>query len=468
MPTLKAEEHSGGDVEGTGQESTGSSLPSEAVHSLKRPYLRLVRMPPAALPAKTRPRVVLLQGPVGPFFTRLQETLENCGFDAWRITFNGGDRLFARDFKKIDFAGTAKEWESWFRPFLAGADVDRIVLFGCARPAHIVAGQLAAEMGVRVLSLEEGYIRPGFVTIEEGGNNAASPVAGKLPPSGETFPAESQLAGRDFNSFASMCLYGAAYYGARSLLSSARERALFHRRFDALREPFLWGRNYWRRVAHRTSDFSIIERLLEHCDRKYFLVPLQVAADSQMSWARGWTNTRLIAETLNAFARTAKGEQRLVFKIHPLERGHDIHRRLIRRTALVLGIAERVDVIETGSLGLLTRHAAGMITINSTSGLSAIHHGVPLLVIGDAIYANPALATCARGKPDFEFFWHNGPVAEKALRHRYLAWLRKMCLRPGDFYARAGIPLACQGVLEKLQDGQDQANSRYDAPRFAC
>src|SRR3546814_4538429 len=48
-----------------------------------------------ALPSGTRPRVLLLQGPVGPFFRHLQQHLEDSGFDAWRICFNAGDRFFA-------------------------------------------------------------------------------------------------------------------------------------------------------------------------------------------------------------------------------------------------------------------------------------------------------------------------------------------------------------------------------------
>src|SRR3546814_3668112 len=86
------------------------------------------------------------------------------------------------------------------------------------------------------------------------------------------------------------------------------------------------------------------------------------------------------------------------------------------QTACALGIADRVDVIDIGSLGLLTRHSAGMITINSTSGLSAIFHGVPLLVIGDALYANDKLAVCGNGQPNFDAFWTCGHRVSAAIR----------------------------------------------------
>lgn len=380
------------------------------------------------------------------------------------MSFNAGDRLFSRHEKRIDFAGDAAEWESWLRAFLTGADFDHIVLFGSSRPAHAIARQVAAELDVPVLSLEEGYIRPGFVTAEAGGNNADSPLAGCLPPAGFSYP--SEIAAKAFPSFAAVCRQGAAYYSVRTLFSAPRERALFHRRFSAIPESFMWTRNAWRRLTGLLGDFHTIERLLEHYDRRYFLVPLQVAADGQMgAAAHGWTARRLIAEALASFARSGPENCRLVFKIHPLERGHTDARRLVGQTAEALGIGTRVDVIDTGSLGLLARHAAGMITINSTSGLSAIFHGVPLMVIGDALYAHPKLATCARGKSDFDSFWTGGFVAEEEARRRYLAWIRHEALVPGDFYAADGIPLACEGVVRKLRNAA--AASCVASPRSA-
>jgi capsular polysaccharide export protein len=231
-----------------------------------------------------------------------------------------------------------------------------------------------------------------------------------------------------------------------------REQALYHREIQTTRESYLWVRNAFRYWLRRAADFQTISHLLEHHDRRYFLVPLQVASDSQMSHAAcGWTNGRLISGVLSSFARTAPPSCRLVVKIHPLERGHTDARRTVRASAESLGLAGRVDVLETGSAGLLVRHAAGVITINSTTGLSAIVHGVPLLVVGKALYSHPALACCAHGEPDFDGFWTGGPVADPELRRSYLDWIRQEALLPGDFYAPEGIALACAGILTRLQ-----------------
>ena len=62
------------------------------------------------------------------------------------------------------------------------------------------------------MCLEEGYFRTGYVTIEEGGNNASSPIAGKVPNFEEVdFPEtldEERLLQITENSFRNKCWYG--------------------------------------------------------------------------------------------------------------------------------------------------------------------------------------------------------------------------------------------------------------------
>lgn len=403
------------------------------------------------LPPQERPRVVLLQGPVGPFFSKLRKSLDASGYDVWQVSLNAGDALFAgRGGKCIRYKDGERGWERWFRELLIEGRFEHVILFGSDRPAHSAARRVASSLGVNIVSLEEGYIRPGAITVEEGGNNRLSPISGRLPPP-DFRPAIAEAAPEIRGSFPSMCVYGATYYAAAVIFSASFQAEMFHRQVWLHKEAIRWTRNLYRRVVTQSKNVSIIERLLEHHVGQYFIVPLQVSQDTQLkAAARGWNNGRLIRETLQSFAAKAPGHMRLVFKIHPLERGCDQDRLLIQEMAKKFGVSSRIDLIDVGSIGHLTRHSAGMITINSTSGLSAIFHGVPLLVIGDALYANPKLATCARGFPDFEAFWKGGHVAGVALRHRYIAWVREMCLRPGDFYTSEGMEAACRAVLEAV------------------
>lgn len=406
--------------------------------------------------SSSAPYVVLLQGPVGPCFNHLGRFLEAKGYRVDRFAFHAGDRFFSSQNRRR-FEGSLAAWERYFHHFLEQNTPDCIIYFGSERPVHRVARSLAKQHDVPVLSLEEGYIRPGFVTVERGGNNANSPLAGCLPD--ENFNRESvdrqlQVA-VNYRSFNRMGYYAILYYVIRTFFSSGQAKELYHRRFFPPAEVFCWLRNGYRKVFHGGADNPVIHRLLEHHPGQYFLVPLQVAADSNLQKAAlGWDSLSLITSTIISFARSAPKQCRLVFKVHPLERGHNRYEEEIKEIATQQGIADRVELIDTGSMGMLTRHAAGMITINSTSGLSAIHHGIPLLVVGRALYEHPELAVCGAGKPDFDQFWHaheqDDVVAPVEFRHRYLDWIRYRALIPGDFYQKEGIDRVCEGIYQKL------------------
>src|SRR5690606_1882655 len=182
------------------------------------------------------------------------------------------------------------------------------------------ARRLAAAAGVPVLSLEEGYIRPGFITVEAGGNNASSPFAGSLPL-GRALPKSPGKPPKDFRSFPAMCRYGALYYAA-ARFSSRGERELLHRHYTAATEAFCWLRNFWRYHRSRRGDRVLAAHLRGNCSGGYFLVPLQEASDRQMAHAYGWTTQKLVRDVLASFARHAADSRQLVFKVHPLERGH--------------------------------------------------------------------------------------------------------------------------------------------------
>jgi len=405
-------------------------------------------------PNKNSPRVVLLQGPVGNFFKRAQEHFNENGFDAWRVCFNAGDRLYSRGDKSLNFSGTPDNWRGWFTEVLLENGFDAVVLFGADRIVHRIALECAENAGIPVLCLEEGYIRPGYVTMELGGNNWRSPIAGQLPP--ETFNSPRNEGPKSVlcsGSFSAMAWSAFQYFTVRALISTPGERKLFHKhKRTLLSEGFYWFKNYYRKFAHVGRNYRVSERLLEHHDKRFFIVPLQVHDDTQLGRAaNSWNNQKLILKTIVSFARNAPADHQLVFKIHPMERGHTRDWNFIRQVSALNDVKDRVHVLDGGSLSLLTRHSAGMITINSTSGLSALHHGVPLAVMGQALYRHQELAFCVERGLDLDRFWREGCVAPDSVRQRYLSWIHHQCLAGGDFYAKDGIEAAIVAMREKIE-----------------
>jgi capsular polysaccharide export protein len=126
---------------------------------------------------RTHKNVLLLQGPVGPLFGKLAKNLQAKGVAVSKVCFNAGDAFdwrFVPDIAAHHFRCSATEWPSYFESLLSAQTATAIVLFGQARRYHRQAISLAQAKGIKVFVMEEGYFRPGYVTLEANGVNAHS------------------------------------------------------------------------------------------------------------------------------------------------------------------------------------------------------------------------------------------------------------------------------------------------------
>ena len=405
-------------------------------------------------PAK---RVLLLQGPVGPFFTELQTALSVAGVATRRVVFNAGDKFFLHGRNYTPFTGTQSEWESWLRFEISQNAPDVIILFGSNRPAHKIARQLADCCGIDVLSLEEGYLRSGYVSCEWGGNNQYSPLrawdAKQLPmrkATGDPAPA----VGAQPASSVTMGFWAALYYLVRDFASRPSDVHLFHREKERiLPMSSRWGIHVLRRLAARVTEYPIRQGL--HRRPGYILVPLQVSSDSQLQEAaRGWSTNRLIDGALKAI-RAACGDQILVFKLHPLDRESAAVKRHIFRRAFQFGVdRSRIKVLHSGRMGQLAKCASGMVVINSTSAFSALHNCIPVLVLGHAVFRHDAIVTLGSSEDDIATFFKCRHAKSSLMVDAFFADLKVQSLIPGDFYVRRSRAVAIDGILGKLLQRQ--------------
>ncbi len=396
--------------------------------------------------------VLLLQGPVGPFFSELHKSLKSTGCSVKRVTFNAGDSLFASHEDQVRFTGSLEAWEAWLRFELTQNKPDCIVLFGSSRPAHKAARRIAKIFGVYVLSLEEGYLRAGYVTAELGGNNQHSGLTSwqsqnRLPIDAGTIPAPMAMR----SSFLTMSVWGALYYLTRDAVSRASDVDLFHRaREHVVPLVWRWCSHMARRGMARIAEVPIHRDLRRKPG--YILVPLQVSNDSQIQIAaRGWNTQKLVEACLDALAKT-DAHQRVVFKLHPLERKNAVVARLIHRKAKALGLRrERFAIVHSGRIGELTAHSSGMVVINSTSGFSALHHDIPLLVLGDAVFRHDEIATTGSSEEDIKAFFKLRRAKSLEATEAFFDTIKSQCLVPGNFYIAAGRKVAVQHVIKKLE-----------------
>lgn len=349
------------------------------------------------------------------------------------------------------FDGTPPEWANWLEAELGRHRPDAIILFGCNRPPHRVAREIAEAAGIPVLSLEEGYLRSGYVSCEAGGNNMHSPMARWRPRRAFARPGQAGPAPCSSRfSFAAMCLWGAIYYLLRDLASKPSEEPLFHRgRERIVPLAFTWTAHMLGRIVARLTEYPT-RRSLRRAPG-YLLIPLQVASDSQLQLAaRGWTTERLVDAVLQAAGRSATG-LRFVFKLHPLELRSSRASRMIRRKARQFGVPRKqVTILRSGRIGDLTAGSSGMIVINSTSAFSALHHGIPVLVLGEAVFRHREIVTIGEDEADVARFLSVRRAKSRAQIGDFLAGLKAQSLIPGGYYGRAERKAAVAGIIRKL------------------
>ena len=153
---------------------------------------------------------LFLQGPPGPFFRLLAKEIEAKGIPVHRINLSGGDRL---DWPEVavDFLDRFSEWPVFLDHFLRDHQITDLLLYGDCRPYHVSAHGIAALRGLRTHVLEEGYLRPDWMTLELEGVNARSMLsrdkkwfvaqARQLPPEPELPPITASFRRRARDSY---------------------------------------------------------------------------------------------------------------------------------------------------------------------------------------------------------------------------------------------------------------------------
>lgn len=403
---------------------------------------------PEALPSPKR-RVMLLQGLMGPFFRQLGHGLRKAGHEVYKVNFNGGDRAYWGLPNGIDYRGTLADWPEAFAGLVAQHRITDVMLFGDCRVHHIAALRVCRALAIKVWVFEEGYIRPDWVTMEIGGVNGHSllsrdPVwyrkrAAELPP----VPAHRKVP----SSFRRRAIQGLWYNVADVFTRWRFPGWSTHRPWHPLVEGVGWARKLLRRDERRQHGEALLARLQEE-RAGYFLFPLQLDSDAQIRLHSPFVGMiEGIKLVLQSFAEHAPPGARLVVKEHPLDNGvrdwqletHDLARRF--------GIAERVDYLAWGDIEAIAEGALGMVTVNSTSGTLALARGVPVVVLGKAVYDLPDLTF----QDGIDRFWTEATPPDAATFAAFQRVLIDQCLIPGGFFSDEALDKVVTHAIARFE-----------------
>lgn len=390
-------------------------------------------------------RFLFLQGPPGPFFRRLGEEMAREGIPVHRINLNGGDR---RDWPEgaVDFRGRFSEWPVFLDTFLRENGITDVLLFGDCRPYHLTAHGIAAARNVRTHVLEEGYIRPDWMTLEPEGVNARSSLsrdrnwfieeARRLPPEPELPPITASFKRRARDS------YWYYHHVLTGCLAYPHFRS--HRTTPILKEGFGW---LWKFVRARRAAEAAAQVLRRLEQKPLFLLPLQLSGDYQIRAHSPFPDMQSAASyAIRSFAANAPADVHLLLKAHPLDCSFYDWRRFVRRHARALGLEGRLHFVDGGDLEMMVRGARGLVCVNSTSATLALANDVPVCTLGRAIYDLKGLTH----QGHLDGFWRDPTPPQAGLYAAFRRVLVDRCLVRGGLASESAVTVLIESMIERL------------------
>ncbi|WP_434661797.1 capsular biosynthesis protein [Paraburkholderia sp. A3BS-1L] len=394
--------------------------------------------------------VLFLQGPASPFFRELSSALRSRGHRTIRVNFCGGDLVYGgRVANRTSYYGSLEHLPEWYQILLERESPTDIVLFGDCRPIHAPIHAIAEERQLRVHVFEEGYVRPNWVTLERGGVNGRSGLSRDpefLLASSRLIPPAPASKGTGYN-LRERAWHDICYRLANGLCSWRYGNYRSHRPHNGLTEYAALSSRFACKSRFEREATRLTDQLLGS-GKPYFLFPLQLNTDSQITHHSPFRNVpNAIEAVIESFARHAPEDCMLVVKNHPLDTGIWKYEHVVERIAQKYGVGSRIVFLNGGHLPTLLTHAKGVVVINSTVGLSALHHGRPLVTLGRAIYGIPGLTW----QDSIDSFWTGASDPDIQLYQVFLNYILHETQINGDFYTRTGIEMAVAGAVQRLE-----------------
>ena len=396
-----------------------------------------------------RREFLFLQGLAGPFFSRLGRELADRGHGVHRINFNGGDKVYWSCPNAVDYRWGLRRWPRFLNALLTDRGITDLVLFGDCRPLHAVAIGIAKRRGLQVHVFEEGYIRPDFVTLEVGGVNGHSGLS-RDPryylDAARTLPPIPTLDGVP-SSFFRRAWEDVTYNIASLTLGPLFPGYRTHRPWHILHEYAGWVRRLLRQKAETRRSAATLARL-EDSGKPYFVFPLQLTDDYQIRVHSHFDGIGpAIEQVLASFAAHAPADTILLVKGHPLDNGLVDWEAYTFGIAARLGIDDRVMFLETANIDVVVRSARGVVTVNSTTGTLSLLHGVPTVVLGDAVYDIPRITH----QGGLDLFWTAPSAPEAIVYDAFRRVLIDRCLVHGGYFSDLGLAMLVAGSITRLE-----------------
>ncbi len=413
--------------------------------------------------ADSRRHFLFVGGPFGPFFRQVADLLQARGAAVLHVNLHGADLLDWGWRDAVTYNGTPDGWLDWLTALMAEHQFTDVVTYGdCGYYSRIMLAE-AERRGMIRHVYELGYVRPYYITLDRNGVNGYSSLP-LDPMSYRLSDEDTALLPRQFGRMMPFHVG----YTIRHCLAHYAGKVFFYR-YDSSwpSSPLKQALGYLNRV---TMDWLTrrrqrqAERDVLNGDAPFFLCALQKSGDTQIEEHSEFSNVvQFINFVAESFAQHAPADAKLVFKAHPLDYDIESQEAAIRVAGKAHGIEDRLVFLPIGSLTNLMSAAKGMVTVNSTAGLTAAIKGLPTVLIGRAFYRIEGLVSTG----NLSQFWQARKHPDWKLAERFLAVAGAKTQVNGSFYAPRGramaLPVAADRMMARsTEDFEQNINRRSD------
>ena len=359
-------------------------------------------------------RILIVQGDWEAGMSLLSLDLKDVGHHVGKVFFCAPDVIYqARGIQTHMFRKPLGEFDEWLRALVEQEGYDTFFLYNHYRPYNQIAWNLAQELDLGCFVFELGLIRPNCVMVFSRKDVPLTAVSrawnqllagGPAPERTVTPPELCQV-----STPAKLVAFCANFLFSR--LTSPLFPHFVDQRDMNLWKHFKHGMIHLWRFVERGRDCEYDEVFAGELSGKYYAVPLQVHSDTQiLKCSRYRTIEQFIKEVVRSFEHHAPPDTKLVFKVHPMDRGYKDYADLIVGLDHRLG-GGRLLYVDRVHLPTLLECSRGVVNINSSVGISGLVHHVPVITLGTAVYDLPELTF--RGNLDDFWTKAEGPKVQR-------------------------------------------------------
>ncbi len=327
---------------------------------------------------------------------RVARQLRDLGHQVRKVALHTSDLYYALwGIPVTPYRLPTEQFRGWLKAYTRLHAIDTYILYNNERDYNLIAEELGDELGINVVVMEMGLVRPLHVTAfsKDSYTPADIPALWDAVRSGTHDPVGFQSLPPQRHRVSTplmvtrLSVSAAVSIMTRFLFPHFVDQQPLSARFHiAANLRGIW--NYWRDNHNRSHLMSLVNGAWK---RQYYFVPLQIPCDKQVVVQSPFDSMEGFLDTIaDSFERCAPPDVRLIVKLHPFDRGYHDYTEAIGRLEERLGRG-RIVFVDDLPLAPLIENSLGVITINSTVGLTALRHLAPVVALGKAIYDLPDL-----------------------------------------------------------------------------